>query len=395
LSASIQAAYPNNYVDIMAALLTGANLSDPAELAAWKIKTTTSRLQGDGLHPTAEGQIPITKALKDFIDLKGWITPSIVSTSNVGILHEPVQTTLVTSGRDFTNAAWVKTTLTAAKTAIGVDRVANSASTLTATAGNAKVLQTLTSASSIRITSCFVKRRTGTGVVQMTQDNGTTWTPVTVTAAWSRVNISAVTSVNPVFGLRLVTNGDAIDVDYFQHELRSFVTSPISATTTIDSIKMPLVANTNFPQSSGVCICKFIPQVANSAGAKSLLCTNSAATDFIYDNGSGEIALGDGTNVAVTSGLGGWAIGDYLLIVAIWNATESTMQVCVSKDGFNWKDSATAAYDGAFPVGANLTWCNGNIDSHLINFTQIHSTVTPLEKSKRWAKTKAITQVAA
>jgi hypothetical protein len=85
------------------------------------------------------------------------------------VLVEEARTNLCLYSDDFTNAAWVKSNLTAAKTATGPDGVTNSASTLTATAANATAQQAITSASAARITSMFVKRRTGTGAVYLSQ----------------------------------------------------------------------------------------------------------------------------------------------------------------------------------------------------------------------------------
>jgi hypothetical protein len=87
----------------------------------------------------------------------------------LGVLIEEARTNLCLYSDDFTNAAWVKSNLTTAKTATGPDGVANSASTLTATAANATARQDITSASAARITSMFVKRRTGTGAVYLSQ----------------------------------------------------------------------------------------------------------------------------------------------------------------------------------------------------------------------------------
>jgi len=144
----------------------------------------------------------------------------------------PAATNLCLHSRDLTNAVWTKTNATAAKTATGIDGVANSASTLTATAGNATCLQSITSGSSARRQSVFVKRRAGSGVVQMTQDGGTTWTAVTVTASWARVDIPSQTLANPSVGFRIVTSGDAVDIDVTQQEVGTSVTPPIATTTT-------------------------------------------------------------------------------------------------------------------------------------------------------------------
>jgi hypothetical protein len=89
------------------------------------------------------------------------------------VLVEEARTNLLLWSSDLTQAAWTPTNLTAAKTATGPDGVANSASTLTATAANAFARQPITSASAARITSMFVKRRTGTGAVYLSQGQTT------------------------------------------------------------------------------------------------------------------------------------------------------------------------------------------------------------------------------
>lgn len=83
----------------------------------------------------------------------------------LGVLIEEQRTNLCLYSDDFTNAAWVKTNLTAAKTAIGPDGVTNSASTITASASNGVARQAITSASAARSGSVYLKRRTGTGAV--------------------------------------------------------------------------------------------------------------------------------------------------------------------------------------------------------------------------------------
>lgn len=153
-------------------------------------------------------------------------------TLSYGLLIEPVATNLALQSSDFTNASWTKSNMSTSQTATGPDGVANSATILTATAGNATALQAITSASSSRITSMWVKRRTGSGNIDITQNNGTNWTTVTVTASWTRVNLDAATLTDPTVGIRIVTSGDAVDVFGFQHETDTVVTSTIPTTTT-------------------------------------------------------------------------------------------------------------------------------------------------------------------
>jgi hypothetical protein len=144
-----------------------------------------------------------------------------------GLLVEEARTNICLYASDLTNAAWTKSNMTTALTATGPDGVANTATTCTATAGNATALQAITSGNAARITSMFVKRRTGTGDIDLTQDNGTTWSTKTVTSSWTRVEIASVTSTNPTVGIRIVTSGDAVDIALFQHEVGAFITSPI------------------------------------------------------------------------------------------------------------------------------------------------------------------------
>lgn len=145
----------------------------------------------------------------------------------LGLLIEESRTNLCLHSSDLTQAAWVKSNVTTSKTATGPDGQANSATICTATANNATVLQSITSASAARATSAWVRRRTGSGVVEMTQNGGGLWTAVTLSSGWTRVNIPSATVTNPQVGLRIGTLGDAIEVAYFQIENGSEPTSAI------------------------------------------------------------------------------------------------------------------------------------------------------------------------
>ena len=118
--------------------------------------------------------------------------------------------------------------------ATGLDGIANTATTLTAAAAGAIILQPITLASAARCASAYVKRRTGTGTISFTQDGGSTWTDITSqinSSTWSRVQITA-TLANPSVGFKISTSGDAIDVDCVQNEAGAVATSPIVTTTT-------------------------------------------------------------------------------------------------------------------------------------------------------------------
>lgn len=154
--------------------------------------------------------------------------------SPLGLLIEEARTNVALWNRDLTNAAWtLGATMTRAKNQIGIDGVANSASSITGGAVSATntILQAITLTSSARFQSAYVKRLVGTGVVNMTLDGGTTWTAITVTSAYTRVTIPTQTLANPSVGFQVMTSTDSIAVDFVQNENGTFATSPIFTTT--------------------------------------------------------------------------------------------------------------------------------------------------------------------
>ena len=120
---------------------------------------------------------------------------------------------------DFTDAAWVKVNGTAAKDAVGLRSDANGASTLTATSANATFIQTITAASGEHATRFFVRRKTGTGAIELTVDGGSTWTAITIDADYDDYQIDQAAVTNPGFGLRIVTSGDEVEVGSGQGHL--------------------------------------------------------------------------------------------------------------------------------------------------------------------------------
>ena len=211
---------------------------------------------------------------------------STTNGESLGLLVEELRVNRLLYNRTLTNAAWVATGITAAKDQTGADGVSSGASSITATAGNGTILQTITSASAARATSAYVKRITGTGTIQMTQDNGSTWTSVTVTSGWTRVTIPSATVTNPVVGFRIVTSGDAIAVDYVQCEDGAFSTSAISETTTATVTRSADVASI-----SGAAFSGWYRQDEFTAYVDARLLSNTSATSkhlFMVSDGTGD-----------------------------------------------------------------------------------------------------------
>lgn len=130
--------------------------------------------------------------------------------------------------RDLTNAAWVKTNMTVEKTVNGLDGVTNTGNLLTATAANATILQPIVLASAVRSACLFIRRRTGSGTIQITLNGGTTWNTIVPTSVYTDYLVTA-TLANPSIGIRIVTSGDAIDVDFARIGNFGIATSPIES----------------------------------------------------------------------------------------------------------------------------------------------------------------------
>ena len=176
------------------------------------------------------------------------VTSGTAASSVLGLLAEKAATNLLLYSRDLSQAAWTKTNMTCALTATGMRGAANSASTCTATAPNATVCQTVTATSS-RATSWHLKRRTGTGAVELSRDGAAYLSSISASLsglAWRRavpsetsgcmggncIVLTGLTSsaTNPTLCLRLATSGDAVDIDFVQDEVGLASTSPILTT---------------------------------------------------------------------------------------------------------------------------------------------------------------------
>jgi len=217
-------------------------------------RTTSIAHGGEELQETFTRADATTVA--SYLDRDGYVRRALANVlrveyvSGLGYctLHEASRTNVVLHNRDLTQAAWVKTNVPAAKDQVGTDNTASSASKITAPAANGTCLQAITLASSARYQSAYVKRVTGSGVVNMTTDGGATWTPITVTSAWTRVTIPTQTLTDPSVGFQIVTNGDAIAVDYVQNENGTYPTSAIvtgasAATRVADRLEFPFYAH--------------------------------------------------------------------------------------------------------------------------------------------------------
>lgn len=165
--------------------------------------------------------------------------------TQLGVWVQPTRANYATHPRDLSQAVWVKTSMTCTKTATGMRNDANGASTCTASSSNSTVLQPIVLASGPRAFSVRIKRRAGTGTVNVTANGGTNWYATTLGSGWTWVTPTqtpgcaptcnaasaslAGTMTNPSVGIQLAVSGDAVDVDFVQLEDGAYATLPIES----------------------------------------------------------------------------------------------------------------------------------------------------------------------
>lgn len=267
--------------------------------------------------------------------------------------------------RDLTNAVWSGgLNMTAAKDATGLDNVANSASSLTASAANGTIFQPITLISLERTMSCYVRRKTGVGTVEISDDGGTTFQGITLTGSYQLFSKTR-TQANPSIGFRIVTNADAIEVDFVDIEDKNYVSSPVNSGASVATRGDPLCFSLigaiipSWSSGDGATIyCEAFPAAVNPpTQSRSILSINpnhTGGTNPRYRidirNASAEISMEH-------TGLGGGAPAVFLenftptiaadtLFKAIFVAFEADFE-----GTFDGGTTLTASTIGALPTG--------------------------------------------
>ena len=201
---------------------------------------------------------------------------------NSGITIEAAGTNKLTYSNVFTNVAWVKTTVTVSDTDAGSTTPDGSAisSSLTASAGNGMVVQPIVDAAAgIYTASVWLKRKTGTGTVNLRANILDSYSSVTVTSSWARFNVHSTSKTNPAFDLQLVTNADAVYIYGAQLEKNPYPTSYIPTTTAAltrgaEVMKFETAGNRNASQET--VMIKFVPKGGSFANDNIVRCLLSS-----------------------------------------------------------------------------------------------------------------------
>lgn len=176
-------------------------------------------------------------------------------------------------GDDMTNAAWTATNITPAQNATGPHGEA--CSSITSTAANGTIIESVTSAGTVQNFHAWVRRKTGTGTLEMTVDNGSTWSDVTAQIGAAGGLYLPVYKrgalANPTVGFRIGTSGDAFEVALANvsatwHLPPPFPSAAIDNTSITDAFAVPF---TKFPTATSMTMYADIVVPASNAGAAS------------------------------------------------------------------------------------------------------------------------------
>jgi len=319
------------------------------------------------------------------------------------VLMQPQRTNHLTYSRDLTNAAWVKTGVTAALDATGVDGVSSSASTLTATAANGTAFNAVTLVSADYVASAYVKRKTGIGTIELTDDGGITYTDITSlinSSMYSLVQI-ATTQANPSIGFRLVASGDEIEVDATQLEEGLVATTPIQTTTAPVTRDNDLIEVDGFDlwanASEGVAIFEVAPSDDwGSSGAANYLSPVSPDS-FGYRNSAQDgivITVGG----KVVTALDGNAVGARTLVASVWSAILAKASVGYTyDDGVTWHWGEVAGFTAlstATYIKIGATIAEFYTHNGVVIYPSLPPGATTLTEVQDWIEANAESEIA-
>ena len=248
-----------------------------------------------------------------------------------GLLIEAAATNLLNWSASFatsggTNNNWADTSITRTT---GQADPANGTTAIrfTASAGNATVISSAAiGTSAARTFSVWLRRVTGTGNIQYTQNNGTNWTTQAITATWTRYTFTH--TVDHRVGIRIVTSGDAIEMWGAQLETGSGASSYIptgasTATRNPDNCELLNLTTMGFNASAGTIYVDTGTRIGTGGRSYSFMPTSGINDQIFEGNGfllnvysSGTFVAQIGTGTASAAKIAAaYAVNDYAVSV--------------------------------------------------------------------------------
>jgi hypothetical protein len=198
-----------------------------------------------------------------------------------GLLVEESRTNLLTYSNTF-DVAWTDTNIIRNTTAALAPDGTNSALRVTAGNDNATVIRNVAVGSdNTRTFSIYLRRVSGSGLIQFTFDGGSSWTTITqsITNTWSRF-ILFTNFTNHRVGLRIVTTGDSIELWGSQLEVGVETSYIPTTTTTVTRQPDQLILN----------------KTLNTQGTLYVESRPTTGVPLVADNGSSSLSVSQNPN---------------------------------------------------------------------------------------------------
>ena len=118
---------------------------------------------------------------------------------------------LLTFSEQFDNAAWTKSSVTVTANTDTAPNGTLTADTLAATGANGTTLGSLVLVAGSYTFSVWLRRKTGTGNIDISAHSGGTWVTQTITSSWARYTVTqTLTAGTRTPGIWIVTSGDEV-----------------------------------------------------------------------------------------------------------------------------------------------------------------------------------------
>jgi hypothetical protein len=185
---------------------------------------------------------------------------AIADTTLLGYFSENAATNRALQSQTFDHATWVKTNVTVTANTTAAPDGTLTGDTLAATGALGTVTQTLTPTAAAHTLSFYLKRLSGSGVVELILDGvATDVTALINSTTWTRVNASKVLAAAPIdITIRLADAGDAVAAWGMQVEAAPVASSYIQTTTVAvvrngDALSYPVASNVSLSVGTSYC----------------------------------------------------------------------------------------------------------------------------------------------
>jgi hypothetical protein len=358
---------------------TGVNVGVPGEAITATRATVAECYSNDGQTLT---QLAVDKVR---------VSSGDITSTWMGVWSEDASQNDILQSRDPSQSQWTKTNMTCVRTATGMRNDANGAGACIATANNATLCQTITTASAPRSSSWHIRRRNGSAAVTLARDASTYSADISAslsTTRWRRVVpketpgcaggdcivVAGLTSsvLNPQVCLKLALSGDSVDIDFVQDEAGVTATSPIatSASAVPRAVDLINFAGKTANPTPGCAKVTLVPQPYASSGLISYLLGFSGQPTFFADSNSNVLTLYD--VATFTDAVLNQSAGVTTTYVARWASSNKESYILTDPGGYKSGtfDGTIASATPGIKIGYSSNSARGVVKGVVVDSTR-------------------------